>query len=103
MLVDDCLQNVGTQRYLYHSANEVGVIDTSGELVQYGMLGIGKGAEIGAAVLVELNGEAYVPFHDHHGNIVGLVDAKSGDLFKPIGIQHLEKSSVTVLMGRVLV
>ena len=42
------------------SQNEVGVVDSHNRLIQYRMLGVGKGAEIGATVLIELNGQAYV-------------------------------------------
>ena len=77
-LVDDAWQIVAVERFLYHGQNEVGIMDMDGRLAQYRMLGTGKGAEIGATVLIELQGKAYVPIHDHIGNIVCLVDPEEG-------------------------
>ena len=38
------------------------------------ILGEGKGAEIGAAVLLKLDGKKYIPTHDHRGCLVALSD-----------------------------
>ena len=38
------------------------------------ILGHGLGAEIGAAIGIELEGEVYAPLHDHNGNLVALVN-----------------------------
>ncbi len=54
------------------------MIDEQGTLVQFRMLGKGLGAEIGAAVAIELDGELFAPIHDHNGNVVGLVNADTG-------------------------
>ncbi len=43
------------------------------------ILGSGKGAEIGAAVALELEGETYIPYHDHAGHVSALVDLKTGN------------------------
>lgn len=67
-------------RYLYHGQNEVGMVDAAGVLKEYRTLGTGKGAEIGATVLIELTGTAYVPLHDHNGNVGCLVEAETGKL-----------------------
>lgn len=42
---------------------------------QLRLLGDGRGAEIGAAVAVELDGECYAPIHDLRGNVVALIGA----------------------------
>lgn len=65
-------------KYIYHGQNEVGILDVKNVLQQYRLLGTGKGAEIGATVLVEVNGKAYVPLHEHGANISCLVDVGSG-------------------------
>ena len=44
------------------------------------ILGLGKGAELGAGVALELDGVTYCPLHDHRGNIIALVDAQTGHI-----------------------
>ncbi|MFZ0564940.1 MAG: RHS repeat-associated core domain-containing protein, partial [Chlamydiales bacterium] len=44
------------------------------QIDQLRVLGEGLGAEIGAAVLYELEGVPYMPIHDHRGCIVVLID-----------------------------
>ena len=72
------VQNGLTTHYLYQKDDEIGaVIDQ--EITELRILGLGKGAEIGAAVSIELNGTPYVPIHDPYGNVVTLLDL-SGDV-----------------------
>lgn len=59
--------------YLYHGQNEIGAV-VDNEIVELRLLGIGRGAEIGAAVAIELNHSVYIPIHDHQGNVVTLQD-----------------------------
>ncbi|MCH9625488.1 MAG: hypothetical protein S4CHLAM123_06630 [Chlamydiales bacterium] len=61
-------------RYLWDGDNEIGVVDETEKIVELRVLGEGLGAEIGAAVLLELNGKAYVPLHDQRGCLVTLID-----------------------------
>ena len=67
--------------YLHIGQNEVGAYQ-NGKCTELRVLGIGKGAEIGAAVALELNGKTYAPLHDHIGNVVSLVDASTGDVLE---------------------
>lgn len=69
-------QLISITRYLYHGENEVGTVDSRNRIKELRLLGEGKGAEIGAAVRLELCGEAYTPIHDHNGNLVGILDGK---------------------------
>ena len=64
--------------YIYQGQNEIGACDPSGKIIQLRVLGLGKGAEIGAAVLLELNGKPYVPIHDISGNVCALVNPQNG-------------------------
>ncbi len=64
----------GAERYLYIDQNEIGMVDEQNDIVQLRILGSGKGAEIGAAVALELEGETYIPYHDHAGHLSALVD-----------------------------
>ena len=61
--------------YLYQGQNEIGAIE-QGKITQLRLLGISHGAEIGAAVAIELEDIPYAPIHDPQGNIVALIDAK---------------------------
>lgn len=67
-------------RYIYIGQNEIGSYDKDDIAIELRLLGLSKGAEIGAAVAVELRGEVFTPLHDHQGNVTGLVNAKSGKL-----------------------
>lgn len=64
--------------YLYQGDNEIGALQ-NGTLIELRLLGLTRGAEIGAAVAVELRQETYAPIHDPYGHIVALVDS-SGKL-----------------------
>src|SRR3984885_8749829 len=65
------------ERYLWDRDNEIGVMNEQGQIEQLRILGEGLGAEIGAAVLYELKGKAYIPIHDHRGCVVTLIDMES--------------------------
>ncbi len=69
----------GTERYLYIDQNEIGMVDEQNNIFQLRILGSGKGAEIGASIALELEGETYIPYHDHAGHLSVLVDLKTGD------------------------
>ena len=59
--------------FIYAGQNEIGSF-RNGRIEELRVLGIGLGAEIGAAVLHELNGKTYIPIHDHNGNVAALFD-----------------------------
>lgn len=67
-----------TQLYIYDGDNEIGSINSSGQITELRVLGIGQGAEIGATVAIEINGEAYAAINDLRGSISCLVDTRSG-------------------------
>jgi len=66
--------------YLYDEANEIGTINSEGTITELRVLGLGFGAEIGAAVAIELNNKVYAPIHDHRGSISALVDPETREL-----------------------
>jgi RHS repeat-associated protein len=68
-------------RYLWDGDNEIGSMDEKNRIQELRVLGEGLGAEIGAAVLYELEGKSYMPIHDHRGCVVVLVDLQ---IQKPI-------------------
>lgn len=60
--------------YLYEGHNEIGTINEDGEIIELRVLGLGKGAEIGAAIAVELKHVPYAPIHNHRGDLCCLID-----------------------------
>lgn len=63
-------------KYLFDGDNEIGS-SLNGEIKELRILGEGLGAEIGAAVLMELDGKPYIPIHDQRGCLVVLIDLKA--------------------------
>lgn len=66
-------------RYFYQGQDEIGSVDASGKIQELRLLGTGINAEIGAAILVEIQGRTFAPLHDHQGNVVCLLDAQTGE------------------------
>jgi RHS repeat-associated protein len=66
----------GTEYYLWALENEIGALDANHSLTELRILGEGLGAEIGAAIALELNSTTYIPLHDRQGNIALLLDLK---------------------------
>jgi RHS repeat-associated protein len=66
-----------TEYYLWEGENEIGTVNEQGEITQLRVLGSGLGAEIGAAVAIELGSKRYAPIHDHRGNVCCLIDGES--------------------------
>jgi RHS repeat-associated protein len=66
-----------TTHYLYQGECEVGSYK-EGHLCELRILGKGKGAELGAAIAIELEGAVYAPIHDHRGNVCCLLDSSTG-------------------------
>lgn len=69
-----------TTQFIYQNKKEIGAIN-QGKITQLRVLGIAYGAEIGGAVILELDGKTYAPIHDSQGNIVALIDP-SGKLIE---------------------
>ncbi len=69
------------EHFLFVGDNEVGSQEKEehGELTltSFRILGEGLGAEIGAALLIEIEGNSYFPFHDLSGHIRGLISSDS--------------------------
>lgn len=87
---DGCSRTV---RFLYDGNREIGAADEQGNIMELRVLGIGLGAEIGAAIALELHGRVFAPVHDHRGNVVCLVDAETGEVeefyrFDPYGCEQ---------------
>ncbi len=62
--------------YFYDEDYEIGAVEDC--LIELRVLGIGMGAEIGAAVMVELNDQLLAPMHDYRGSLVALTDEWGG-------------------------
>ncbi len=64
-------------RFIYDGDCEIGAVDDAGKCMELRVLGIGHGAEIGAACAIELAGIAFVPLHDQRGSVRCLVEMKT--------------------------
>lgn len=62
-----------TTLFFYQGQDETGAM-RNGKIVELRVLGTGKGAEIGASVLIEMGDNTLIPLHDHNGNIIRLLD-----------------------------
>ncbi|MCH9703546.1 MAG: hypothetical protein K0U13_02020, partial [Chlamydiae bacterium] len=62
------------QYYIWDGEHEIGSL-INGRIEELRVLGEGLGAEIGAAVYIELDGEGYVPLCDQRGSIRVLIDS----------------------------
>jgi RHS repeat-associated protein len=76
----DSWQLTRTIRYLYTGANEIGCVEGD-NIIELRILGIGRGAELGAAVALEFDNRVFIPTHDHNGNVVSLADLE-GNLYE---------------------
>lgn len=65
--------------YIYQGDNEIGAYQNQ-LLTEFRVLGIGKGAEIGATIALELHGRTFTPIHDLNGNLCCLVDAETNQV-----------------------
>ena len=72
------------QRFLWDGENEIGAADGTNRLLQLRILGAGLGNEVGATVAFETRTNAtdawsaYVPIHDHRGNVVVALNRTTG-------------------------
>lgn len=69
-------------QFIYLGDREVGALNHRQKMVEFRVIGRGKGAEIGATVAIEMNGAIYCPLHDHRGNIVAFVDAENNTVIE---------------------
>jgi RHS repeat-associated protein len=65
-----------TQYFLYQGDNEVGVCDAEQHLMEFRPLAHGRGAEIGAAVAFEIQGQVYIPLTNFTGHVQVLLNSK---------------------------
>lgn len=66
-----------TEFFLYDDNKEIGKVASNGQIKELRILGKGKGAEISAAIALELENRVYIPIHDHQGSVRCLVDMET--------------------------
>lgn len=66
--------------FLYQGQNEIGEMDDHGNWLNLRILGVGKGAEIGASIAIELEETPYVPIHNSSGAVAVLLDLEGDPL-----------------------
>jgi RHS repeat-associated protein len=64
-----------SEKILFIGQCDIGTTDQNGQIKNLRVTGKGKGAEIGAAIALELKGEVFAPIHDHQGSIIALIDS----------------------------
>lgn len=64
------------QFYLYDHDIEIGTLDAQNNIQELKVLGLGIRGDIGAAIAIELQSEAFAPLHDFHGNIIALANSR---------------------------
>jgi len=69
----------GTTTYIYDGQNEIGSYHNH-HLHDLRILGCGPGAEIGAAILVQIAGSTYMPLHSLTGDLIALVDPQTEEI-----------------------
>lgn len=60
--------------HFYDGMKEIGSTDSSGSLLELRVLNPTSPSERGAAVLLEINQQPYIPIHDLFGNVIELLD-----------------------------
>lgn len=60
-------------KFIYQEQKEIGLVD-KGNIAELRILATGKGAEIGAAIALEIQGLVLAPMHDLNGNVVCLLN-----------------------------
>lgn len=69
---------IASQEYfLFDGEKEIGKMNGDGAIQELRILGLGKGAEIGTAIALELQNKVYAPIHDHQGSVRCLVDVQN--------------------------
>jgi RHS repeat-associated protein len=67
-------QQTSFLRFLFFNRREVGSTSADNTIKEFRVLGLGKGAELGASIALELDGQLFCPLHDHRGNITVLLN-----------------------------
>lgn len=68
------------QNYLYDGLNEIGSYNEDQQIQELRILGQGKGAEIGATIAAEIQGEVYAVINDIRGNIASLISVSTKEV-----------------------
>jgi len=69
---------VETAYFLYDGDQEIGEMDAEGKIRKLRILENGVGAELGAAIAIEIDNQVYAPLHDNRGNVCCLVNSHTG-------------------------
>jgi RHS repeat-associated protein len=81
------------QYFIYIGDNEIGSCNTNKHITELRILGLGKGAEIGAAIAYEINDALYIPIHDAFGNVIHVLDSQGNSVERTTYSAFQEESS----------
>jgi RHS repeat-associated protein len=68
------------KKFIYVDNNEIGEVNTHGEITTHRILGLSSGSEIGATVALEIDDTLYATINDYRGNITCLVNANTSEV-----------------------
>ena len=68
------------RRFVFDGDREIGAVDDQGNFIELRILGEKHGAEIGAAIALEIDGKTYAPIHDHRGSIRCIVNVATHEI-----------------------
>ncbi|WP_068471428.1 RHS repeat-associated core domain-containing protein [Candidatus Protochlamydia phocaeensis] len=71
---------VKTDYFIHDGQKEIGKMNDSFDLTELRVLGVGKGAELSAAIALEIEGKVFAPIHDHQGSVRCLLEAETGQV-----------------------
>ncbi len=94
--------NGKTTRYFYQGQNEIGSVDEQGNFQELRVLRIGLNAEIGATILLELEGRTWAPVHDRQGNVVCLLDPQNGQAIETYRYSAFGEESIYNAQGELI-
>lgn len=60
--------------FIYDQDKEIGLRNDRGQITQLKVLGLGLKGDVGGAIAIELDGEAFAPLHDFSGNCISLIN-----------------------------
>ncbi|MEX0962343.1 MAG: RHS repeat-associated core domain-containing protein [Simkaniaceae bacterium] len=83
---------IENEHYLYVEQDDIGTLQEK-HLKHLRVLGLGRGAEIGAAVAIEIDGKVHLPLHSIFGNLLTLYNPKTKKITTPIRYTLFGESS----------
>ncbi len=88
--------------FIFDGDNEIGLANAAFDIQELRILGLGLGAEIGAAVAIEIEKHVFLPIHDHRGSVVSLVDTSNKKVREIYQYDAYGKETIMTRQGKKL-